>query len=409
MTTTEQLTSLADVRALKVASDQAEVAKLAGVLGWLEQHLVDPRTSDDIAFPDYGDGELLLAGDGAPAVSETAVVELLTTLGLSDTAGRYFLGRCLEIRYRLPRLWARVVDLQVAVWRAFKIADATMSLPLDGAAFVDGTLAPFAHSLSWSQLERTVEAARAEFDPEEVERRRNADPRHFDVRTEQASIDGYAYVDGLLDLSDALDLDAAVSSVAAQLADLGCDEPLEVRRSMAAGEIARAQLALDLTDDEATGRGVTLYVHLSESDVARLDNTDGPVLVDQVAAWCAGATVTIKPVIDLHDHHRVDGYVPTDPITERVRLSWPRCVFPFCTRRSRRCDQDHRVPHAQGGPTCPCNLAPLCRTHHRMKTFAGWNYRPAETTDTGIPTAFTWTSPSGNRFRVDGTGSQPEP
>ncbi len=52
--------------------------------------------------------------------------------------------------------------------------------------------------------------------------------------------------------------DAAVSSVAAQLADLGCTESLEVRRSMAAGQIARAQGALDLgaagsSEDEAGG------------------------------------------------------------------------------------------------------------------------------------------------------------
>ena len=44
-----------------------------------------------------------------------------------------------------------------------------------------------------------------------------------------------------------------------------------------------------------------------------------------------------------------------------------------------------------------------------MKTFAGWTYEPAETTETGIPTAFTWTSPSGDQFRVDQRGSIPLP
>jgi hypothetical protein len=44
-----------------------------------------------------------------------------------------------------------------------------------------------------------------------------------------------------------------------------------------------------------------------------------------------------------------------------------------------------------------------------MKTFNGWTYLPAETTDTGIPTAFTWTSPHGHRFRVDRHGSSTEP
>ena len=275
MTTTAHRTSLADVRATDQAARSAEVERLVAVLAWLEQHLVDPRTSEDVAFPDYGDGELLLAGDGAPAVSEAAVVELVTNLGLSDGAGRHFLGIWLEVRYRLPRLWQRVLDLEVAPWRARRVAESTRSLPWGGADYVDARLDGFAHSLSWAQLERTVEAARVEFDPEEVERRRAADPRHFDVRTDRAGIDGYVYVDGLLDVADALDLDAAVSATAAQLTDLGCEESLDVRRAMAVGEIARAQLALDL-DTEQPGRAVTLYVHLSESGVATLDNTDTP-------------------------------------------------------------------------------------------------------------------------------------
>ncbi len=33
-----------------------------------------------------------------------------------------------------------------------------------------------------------------------------------------------------------------------------------------------------------------------------------------------------------------------------------------------------------------------------MKTFTGWTYEPAATTDHGIPTAFTWTSPTGDQL-----------
>ncbi|KRB74959.1 hypothetical protein ASE01_16415 [Nocardioides sp. Root190] len=37
-----------------------------------------------------------------------------------------------------------------------------------------------------------------------------------------------------------------------------------------------------------------------------------------------------------------------------------------------KCDIDHEIPHHTGGPTCPCNLDPLCRRHHRAKTFSQW-------------------------------------
>src|SRR5690349_19764786 len=141
MTTTEQPTSLADVRAADHDRRAAEVETLVAVTGWLEQHLVDPRTSDAVAVERYGDGELQLAGPGAPAVSETAVVAVLTALGRSDSAGRHWLGKVLELKHRLPRIWQRVLDLEVELWRALAVAERTQLLPLEGAAQVDAALA----------------------------------------------------------------------------------------------------------------------------------------------------------------------------------------------------------------------------------------------------------------------------
>ncbi len=221
-------------------------------------------------------------------------------------------ARRLELKYRLPRLWRRVLDLEVAPWRAFRVAEATRSLPLDGAAFVD-------RAARGVRALAVVGPARAHRrgGPGGVRPRRgraapDADPRHFDVRTDQAGIDGYVYVDGLLDPADALDLDAAVAAGAAQLADLGCEEPLDVRRSMAVGEIARAQLALDL-DDHATGRGGDAVRAPRPTPTSRARQTDTPVLVDQVADWCGGAEVTIKPVIDLNEARSVARLRPHRP------------------------------------------------------------------------------------------------
>ncbi len=55
------------------------------------------------------------------------------------------------------------------------------------------------------------------------------------------SFAGTSLVTGELDLADALDLDDAIRSIAGQLKDLGCEESLDVRRSLAAGELARRQ------------------------------------------------------------------------------------------------------------------------------------------------------------------------
>jgi hypothetical protein len=54
------------------------------------------------------------------------------------------------------------------------------------------------------------------------------------------------------------------------------------------------------------------------------------------------------------------------------------------------------VPFDQGGRTCECNLAPLCRRHHRAKQAPGWHldqHRPGE---------MTWRTPSGRVYQTTG-------
>src|SRR4051794_41437649 len=89
-------------------------------------------------------GQLAVAGQGAPLVAEFCVAELALVLEMSTDAGRTYLGDALELRYRLPRLWAAVTTGQVQVWKARKIAQATKSLSRDAAGYVDTHLAPVA-------------------------------------------------------------------------------------------------------------------------------------------------------------------------------------------------------------------------------------------------------------------------
>ena len=39
---------------------------------------------------------------------------------------------------------------------------------------------------------------------------------------------------------------------------------------------------------------------------------------------------------------------------------------------ARRCDADHTIDHARGGPTTAENLALLCRRHHTLKHNTAW-------------------------------------
>ncbi|MCW2816734.1 MAG: endonuclease [Nocardioides sp.] len=264
---------------------------------------------------------------------------------------------------------------------------------MDGALFVDAKVAPFLHTCSWAQVDRTVDAARAAFDPADAERLRlqAGEHRHATVWLDAARTTGTVEVTATLDAADALDLDLeqALRDGAQTLADLGSDETSDVRRSQALGEMARGQAALDL------GRGVTIYAHIDATDVALLDNIQTPVLVEQIRQWCqtAGTKVTIKPVIDLVANPTTDAYRPSDAIREHVVLRDRTCVFPDCRRR--KVDLDHIVPFDAGGTTSADNLVMLCRRHHRAKTHSAWRYESPE------PGVYHWTSPTGSSATVD--------
>ena len=360
---------LTAVRAGRSAQAAAEIATIHSVVDWCVLHETDDE--DAASFGDHG---IPLAGDGAPWVLESAVLELCAALGQSSDAGKRYVGAVLEIRYRLPRTWERVACGDLPFWRARSIAEQTMCLPENGAVFVDRHVAHVAHSVSYLQLKRLVEEAQTRFDPAETEKkaRAAADGRHVSVHTHQVGINGTVDVTGTLDLRDALDLDDALNQGAAALGVAGCVESHDVRRSIAAGDLARGHQSLPFEEgDEPRGEvprsRVVLLVHLAEAAlikdldgcVARVENTRSPIWADRVRDWCAspGAHVVVKPVIDLTDEINVAAYEIPDRLRVRRELIDHHCVFPWCTRPARSCDLDHVVPHDRGGTTCTCNTA----------------------------------------------------
>ncbi|WP_134766157.1 DUF222 domain-containing protein [Nocardioides sp. 1609] len=386
--------ALVAVRASDHAAREAEVARLVAVLDWAAGHTTeaDPHTVT------FGERALALGGAGCPAVEEFAAHDLAAALGLSTESGLKYLARALELRHRLPRLWAAVLAGRLAVWKAGRIADATMRLPLDGAGYVDQRLAQAVRSITVTQLDRLVEEAVARHAPHELARVK--DDRHVWVDLDRPSIEGHVRLDGLLSVPDALDLEQALQAGADTLADAGCHLPLDVRRSIALGDLARGDRPLDLTSQSS--RPLVVHLHHDSPDVARCGTTRTPLTVETIRSWCAAsATVVVKPVIDLHDHVHVDAYEAPDRLREQIELRDLTCVFPHCRRTATRCDLDHITPHAHGGTTSSDNLAPLCRRHHRAKTHSRWTYTTTE------PGTYHWTAPSGLTYRRDHHGTTP--
>jgi hypothetical protein len=110
-------------------------------------------------------------------------------------------------------------------------------------------------------------------------------------------------------------------------------------------------------------------------------------------------------------------YRPSQTILDQVIARDPTCRHPGCRQPAPRCDLDHVIRHPTG-PTCACNLIPLCRTHHRCKHNGGWRVerpdsrsttRPDPAGPPGTATRGTviWTSPLGRRYPVTPTPLMP--
>ena len=66
---------------------------------------------------------------------------------------------------------------------------------------------------------------------------------------------------------------------------------------------------------------------------------------------------------------------PSAAQRRRTEIRSRTCVFPGCRMPARQSDIDHTKAVADGGETCDCNLAPLCRHDHCIKHQHGWTYQ----------------------------------
>ena len=269
-------------RESQAAANRAQADLMIAAVTWAEQH--PPESIDEAAtwITPGGDTGLTLAGEGAPLVAEFCIAEFALAIGRSTDGGRALVAAAVELKYRLPRVWARVQSGDLEAWRARRIAEATLPLTQEAAAFVDAQVAPFAHRIGIAALERLIDEAIARFMPDKAaeDAEKAADGRHFTIDHQQVSFGGTSQITGELDLADALDLDTAVAKGANELLALGSTDSLDVRRSIAAGQLARNQLALDLAAEHDAGgseppprrarpkpRQVVLHVHLSDTAI----------------------------------------------------------------------------------------------------------------------------------------------
>jgi hypothetical protein len=95
----------------------------------------------------------------------------------------------------------------------------------------------------------------------------------------------------------------------------------------------------------------------------------------------------------------VDRYRPSTAQRLLIEARDVWCRFPGCRRPAQKCDLDHTLAAADGGPTSLCNLACLCPRHHTVKHQTDWGL---EQLAGGI---LKWTSPTRRIHRTRPPGA----
>ncbi|WP_439938722.1 hypothetical protein ACS3YM_03675 [Nocardia sp. N13] len=434
------------------------VTDVGDAAGWRSETVHAPGSAAAL----FGERPLPIAGVGAPLVAEFAVVELSAVLEVSHEAALALLGDVLDLAYRLPLTWQLVRELRVPVRLGREAARVSRDLDVAAAGHADRLLAWQPRRLNPHRVGVLVHEARLYADPDRAIADHDAAvaARRVEVHHEQGA-PGTSEVFMTLDTADAVAFDHTVSTMAATMRSLGHPGDLGVRRAHAVGVLADPQAALDLLaasdvadpdrvvdpeqdpavcvaedvaheranpfrrptvpGESSGGEGggeVVLVFHVTDRDllddragVARSPKL-GPVLTGRLRSWllCAGK-VTITPVVDLDPraHPPVDAHDPPARMAAAVRWRDRTCVYPGCKRPAEVCDLDHiedYVPLDEGGSpgqTHPGNLAPLCRRHHRAKTFGDFTYRR-------LPDgSYEWTLPAGTVITTEPPAPRPRP
>ncbi len=275
-------------------------------------------------------------------------------------------------------------EIDLATYRTIVFRTALIT---DGPAraAVDGRLAAAARrwpSMSAGRLAREVDAVIAGVDPDAV-RREQERARDREVRIWPAQ-DGSADVSARLLAADAEALDARLDALAATVCPADPRTTAQ-RRADALGALAggadRLRCRCGSAECPAAGAvAAPVVVHVIAEGATLAGRSSTPAyllgsaaLISATALRELAADSRVRPLAD--PGAAEPRYRPSAALADFVRARDLTCRAPGCDRPATDCDLDHTVPYAAGGATHATNIKCLCRFHHLLKTFWGWNDR----------------------------------
>ncbi|HEX4253853.1 MAG TPA: DUF222 domain-containing protein [Streptosporangiaceae bacterium] len=379
-------------------------------------------------------------------LSEFVSDEIAAALTLTARRAETCQDLSLDLARRLPGTAKALHEGVIDPPKAQLIAEATRILTDEQARQVEALILPRAGQQTTGQLRAAVARAVLAADPEAAIRRREEaqkDPRvrRWQEDTGTAALAGYG-----LPPAEVLAADQRLTDQALALRQAGRPGSLDVLRARAYLDALLGQDSTPLTapapkpeHQPTLAARVTLTVPLSTylgsgtepGRVAGYGPID-PALARELTVRAAahpasrfcltvtgpdgraighgcipgrppdpttqprppGSNAIVTPLAgaDCDHRHQEPGYQPSRWLQHLITARTPTCTAPGCARPAARCDLDHTTPYDQGGRTCECNLAPLCRHHHRCKQSEGWQLHQLS------PGVMSWTTPAGRRY-----------
>jgi len=334
--------------------------------------------------------------------TEAAAAEIRTALRLTRRATETELTFALELRERLPRVWAALAAGDIDVRRAKTIAHHTYHLSTATARHVVDEIIETASRLTTGQLAARLRRLCIEANPDEAEDR-------YRTAVEDRRLVAAPNVDGTTNLvgyqlapDQTATAMARINHIAKQLRRNGD------RRSI---DQLRADIYLDIlngTTNNTTGprRGV-IDLQVDLTTLLELKETPGelsgygPVIADIArnivnqspdAEWRYSVTNNGEPIASGVTRRR-----PNTTETRQIQTRDRTCIFPGCRMPATTSDLDHTAPYGEGGPTTTDNLAPLCRHDHRIRHQQHWIYQPLPNGD------YEWTTKLNHTYTTSGT------
>ena len=203
-----------------------------------------------------GDGSRVLAGMergvrlggvGTPVVAEFACAELGARMRMGTWAARRYLADALDVRHRLPLVWARVVAREARIANVRLVAARTRHLSMEAAAAVDAAMVGFVDgSLPWGRFEARLEGQVVAADPEVAAVREEERARVQFAKRTRSCEDGTAGFYLRSTVGVIARVEATVAYVAQALKAFGDDEDLDRRRVKALVVLCNPARAVEL-------------------------------------------------------------------------------------------------------------------------------------------------------------------